>query len=69
VKRSIQIGTAREIAREVGRAVSTWREEAAALGLTQRQIDRMAISRSFASTFSLKAIRLIAFLPAGVECE
>jgi serine/threonine-protein kinase HipA len=33
---------AREIAAEVGRAVSTWREEAGALGLTQAQIDRMA---------------------------
>jgi serine/threonine-protein kinase HipA len=31
-----------EIAAEVGRAVSTWREEAGALGLTQAQIDRMA---------------------------
>ena len=33
---------AREIATEVGRAVSTWRAEAARHGLTDREIDRMA---------------------------
>jgi serine/threonine-protein kinase HipA len=33
---------AREIATEVGRAVSTWRAEAARHGLTNREIDRMA---------------------------
>jgi len=35
-------GKARVIAAEVGRAVATWREEAARLGLTQAEIDRMA---------------------------
>ncbi len=35
-------GKARKIAAEVGRAVATWREEAARLGLTQAEIDRMA---------------------------
>jgi serine/threonine-protein kinase HipA len=33
---------ARVIAAEVGKAVTTWREEAARLGLTQAEIDRMA---------------------------
>lgn len=33
---------ARAIIAEVGRAVSTWREEAAALGLSRSEIDRMA---------------------------
>jgi len=35
-------GEARMIAGEVGRAVATWREEAARMGLTQAEIDRMA---------------------------
>lgn len=35
-------GKARAIAAEVGTAVTTWREEAARLGLTQAEIDRMA---------------------------
>lgn len=35
-------GKARVIAAEVGKAVTTWREEAARLGLTQAEIDRMA---------------------------
>jgi len=35
-------GKARAIAAEVGKAVTTWREEAARLGLTQAEIDRMA---------------------------
>lgn len=35
-------GKARKIAAEVGQAVATWREEAARLGLTQAEIDRMA---------------------------
>ncbi len=33
---------ARQIAKEVGRTVSDWRDEAAGLGLTSRNIDRMA---------------------------
>jgi serine/threonine-protein kinase HipA len=33
---------AREIAAEVGQAVATWRDEAARLGLTEAEIDRMA---------------------------
>ena len=33
---------AKDIAREVGRAVLGWREEAAQHGLTRREIDRMA---------------------------
>ncbi len=35
-------GKARVIAAEVGKAVTTWREEAVRLGLTQTEIDRMA---------------------------
>ena len=35
-------GKARVIAAEVGKAVTTWREEAARLGLTQAEINRMA---------------------------
>lgn len=35
-------GKARVIAAEVGKAVTTWREEAARLGLMQAEIDRMA---------------------------
>ena len=35
-------GKARKIAAEVGRAVATWKVEAARLGLTQAEIDRMA---------------------------
>lgn len=35
-------GKARVIAAEVGKAVTTWREEAARLGLSQAEIDRMA---------------------------
>ena len=35
-------GEAKTIAAEVGRAVATWREEAARMGLTQAEIDRMA---------------------------
>lgn len=35
-------GKARVITAEVGKAVTTWREEAARLGLTQAEIDRMA---------------------------
>ena len=35
-------GKAHMIAAEVGRAVATWREEAARLGLTQAEIGRMA---------------------------
>jgi len=35
-------GKARMIAAEVGRAVATWREEAARMGLRQAEIDRMA---------------------------
>lgn len=35
-------GKAHAIAAEVGQAVATWREEAARLGLTQAEIDRMA---------------------------
>ncbi|MBZ0071920.1 MAG: type II toxin-antitoxin system HipA family toxin [Gammaproteobacteria bacterium] len=35
-------GKARVIAAEVGKAVTTWREEAARLSLTQAEIDRMA---------------------------
>jgi serine/threonine-protein kinase HipA len=38
----LDAGAARAIAAEVGRAVSTWRQEAAELGLTQDQIARMA---------------------------
>jgi serine/threonine-protein kinase HipA len=33
---------AREIAKQVGRAVSNWRDEAARHGLTKNEIDRMA---------------------------
>jgi serine/threonine-protein kinase HipA len=33
---------ARQIAAQVGKAVSTWRQEAAVLGLTKREIDRLA---------------------------
>jgi serine/threonine-protein kinase HipA len=33
---------ARAIAREVGKAVSTWRKEAKELGLNKAEIDRMA---------------------------
>jgi len=35
-------GKARVVAAEVGKAVTTWREEAARLGLTQAEINRMA---------------------------
>jgi serine/threonine-protein kinase HipA len=35
-------GKAREIAKQVGRAVSNWRDEAARHGLTKNEIDRMA---------------------------
>ncbi len=35
-------GEAKTIAAEVGRAVATWREEAARMGLTPAEIDRMA---------------------------
>ena len=33
---------AREIAKQVGEAVSKWRDEAARCGLTKNEIDRMA---------------------------
>jgi serine/threonine-protein kinase HipA len=38
----LDAGAAREIAAQVGQVVSTWRQEATKLGLTQTQIDRMA---------------------------
>ena len=38
----LDAASAREIAMEVGRAVSTWRDVAAELGLAKPQIDRMA---------------------------
>jgi len=34
-------GTAREIAKQVGKAVLMWRDEAARHGLTKNEIDRM----------------------------
>ncbi len=39
---SLDSRRSREIAAEVGRAVTTWREEAARIGLSPAQIDRMA---------------------------
>jgi serine/threonine-protein kinase HipA len=33
---------ARDIAAQVGKAVSTWRDEAAGQGITKHEIDRMA---------------------------
>jgi serine/threonine-protein kinase HipA len=38
----LDAGKAREIASQVGRAVSKWRDEAARQGLTKQEIDRMA---------------------------
>lgn len=38
----LDIKTPRAIATEVGQAVTTWRGEAARLGLTTTEIDRMA---------------------------
>jgi serine/threonine-protein kinase HipA len=35
-------GKARDIAKQVGKAVSKWRDEAARHGLTKNEIDRMA---------------------------
>jgi serine/threonine-protein kinase HipA len=35
-------GKARNIAKQVGKAVSKWRDEAARHGLTKNEIDRMA---------------------------
>ena len=35
-------GTAREIAKQVGKAVSKWRDEAARHGLSKTEIERMA---------------------------
>lgn len=38
----VKAGAAKDIAREVGRAVSNWRNEANRLGISAREIDRMA---------------------------
>ncbi len=38
----LEDGKAREIAKEVGKAVSKWRDEALRHGLTKQEIDRMA---------------------------
>ena len=35
-------GKARDIAKQVGKAVSTWRDEAARHGLSKAEMDRMA---------------------------
>jgi serine/threonine-protein kinase HipA len=35
-------GKARNIAKQVGKAVSKWRDEAARHGLTKNEVDRMA---------------------------
>jgi serine/threonine-protein kinase HipA len=44
---------ARQIAREVGRAVSNWRTQAAGIGIAAREIDRM--SSAFEHTDLAKA--------------
>lgn len=38
----LDAGKAREIAAQVGKAVSKWRDEGARMGLTEPEIDRMA---------------------------
>jgi serine/threonine-protein kinase HipA len=38
----LDAGKAREIAKQVGRAVSRWRDEAARHGLSKTEIERMA---------------------------
>jgi hypothetical protein len=48
----LDAGKAREIAAQVGKVVSTWRDEAARQGLTKSEIDRMA------SAFAHEDLRL-----------
>jgi len=48
---------ARQIARQVGQAVASWRKEAAKLGLTPAEIDRMASAFEHEDLKAAKAIR------------